>query len=92
MGIQQGDYQFVVVDEAGHATEPACIAPACSALGKDGRLVLCGDPHQLAPLVLSKVCFSTHPHGYTFSVCIALFHGLVARVQGERLSEENSEF
>lgn len=46
-------------NRSGHATEPACIGPICSALGAGGRLVLSGDPYQLGPLVLSKVAEGT---------------------------------
>lgn len=50
--VDKFDYLFV--DEAGHANEPETLIPA-SLLRKDGCLVLAGDPHQLGPVCISDL-------------------------------------
>ena len=62
-GVPPGYFDVVVVDEAGHATEPEIIAVAASTLinfqRKDqraGQIVLAGDPQQLGPVITSALC------------------------------------
>ena len=51
--IPRGHFQTVFVDEAGYAWEPEVLASFATMLGKDGQLVLAGDPQQLGPIVRS---------------------------------------
>jgi len=44
----------VIVDEAGHLTEPETLVALTASTGVK-RIVLAGDHHQLAPVVLSVV-------------------------------------
>eukprot|EP00977_Amphora_coffeiformis_P005586 scaffold1171_cov177-Amphora_coffeaeformis.AAC.16 len=56
--IDRGFFQTVIVDEAGHATEPEVIAVASMLLdfSNGGGLVLAGDPKQLGPVVMNNEC------------------------------------
>lgn len=47
-------FDYVFIDEAGHATEPETLI-AMGLLNKGGCCVLAGDPHQLGPICVSKV-------------------------------------
>lgn len=48
-----GSFDFVVADEAGHATEPETIAAFAKHLKPAGTLVIAGDHKQLGPIVQS---------------------------------------
>ena len=70
MGVKRGHFDCVMVDEAGHATEPELIAVAASlmdmkAAGSECQLILAGDPKQLGPITTSKICES---FGYGISL------------------------
>ena len=62
LGIKRGYFDVLVVDEAGHATEPEVIAVAATLMDFDeknkrgSQLILAGDPKQLGPIVASDVC------------------------------------
>ena len=45
-----GQFDYVIVDEAGHASEPESLMPL-SKCRRDGLAVLAGDPKQLGPVV-----------------------------------------
>ncbi|CAG0919122.1 unnamed protein product [Notodromas monacha] len=47
-------FTHVFVDEAGHLTEPEVLVPL-SVSSKLTRIVLCGDPQQLSPVILSPL-------------------------------------
>lgn len=49
-----GEFDYVFIDEAGHANEPEALIPA-GLVKSDGCFVLAGDPHQLGPVCISKV-------------------------------------
>ena len=53
-GVPRGHFDVIVVDEAGQALEPECLAPAAGLLGSDGQLVLAGDPAQLGPIIHAR--------------------------------------
>ena len=62
-GVPAGYFNVIIVDEAGHATEPEVVAVAASSLvdfqRKDhrvGQIVLAGDPQQLGPVITSALC------------------------------------
>jgi superfamily I DNA and/or RNA helicase len=60
-GIPRGHFDVLVVDEAGHATEPEVISVAGAIMDFEleqnpGQIVLAGDPMQLWPVVSSEVC------------------------------------
>lgn len=61
-GIPRGHFGALVVDEAGHTTEPELIGIAASLMdfkrqdSKVGQLVLAGDPKQLGPIITSDLC------------------------------------
>ena len=57
-------FSHVIVDEAGQASEPECLCSLSGALAPTvaeggpigaGRVVLAGDPHQLGPVLQSKM-------------------------------------
>nr|CAB3263913.1 putative helicase mov-10-B.1 [Phallusia mammillata] len=50
-----GHFDYVFVDEAGHAVEPEFMIAIENILGPEGRVVMAGDPKQLGPIVRSKV-------------------------------------
>lgn len=47
-------FDYVLIDEAGQLTEPEAAIPL-SLLKPTGLLVLCGDPKQIGPVIMSKV-------------------------------------
>lgn len=47
-------FDFVFIDEAGHASEPEALIPI-GLLNRGGCCVLAGDPHQLGPICVSRV-------------------------------------
>lgn len=53
--ILKDKFENVIIDEAGHSTEPEILAGIVSALHPNGRLILAGDPRQLGPVVHSKI-------------------------------------
>jgi len=61
-GVPREHFEVLVVDEAGHATEPEIIAVAATLMNftrrdkKVGQLILAGDPCQLGPVVTSNLC------------------------------------
>uniref|UniRef100_A0A8C5D6Z8 RNA helicase n=2 Tax=Gouania willdenowi TaxID=441366 RepID=A0A8C5D6Z8_GOUWI len=55
MGLPVGHFTHVFLDEAGQATEPESLIPISLVSEKDGQIVLAGDPHQLGPIVKSKL-------------------------------------
>lgn len=57
IGIPRGHFEMLVIDEAGHAWEPECVA-GIAGLAPDndeGLVVLAGDPKQLGPVVRSPL-------------------------------------
>ena len=46
-----GTFDMVAIDEAGHTTEPDAVAAIAGTLKPKGQLVLAGDPKQLGPIV-----------------------------------------
>ncbi|MEW5312364.1 MAG: hypothetical protein WDW38_004005 [Sanguina aurantia] len=52
-GLPSNHFTHVLIDEAGHAVEPLCLAPMATSPG--ARVIIAGDPKQLGPTVLSKV-------------------------------------
>uniref|UniRef100_A0A667Y207 RNA helicase n=1 Tax=Myripristis murdjan TaxID=586833 RepID=A0A667Y207_9TELE len=56
LGIPEGHYTHIFVDEAGHAKETECIIPLAGLLDpKTGQVVLVGDPKQLGPIISSSL-------------------------------------
>ena len=51
--LQSYKFDFVILDEAGHANEAESLVPI-SRLKPDGSLILAGDPKQLGPVVKQK--------------------------------------
>ena len=85
-------FDNVVIDEAGHASEPELVAAMTSALNpKSGNLLLAGDPRQLGPLIsmklaaslnvslLERLCVPPSPYGVT-PHCVREDGGYDARV------------
>lgn len=56
LGIQEGKFSHVVIDEAGQATEPEAIIPLAGIVGPSSRVILAGDPKQVHP----PSCHSPH--------------------------------
>lgn len=60
-GIGGSFYDYVFIDEAGHAEEPLSLIPAVGLLKRTieetigGNLILAGDPKQLGPIIHSRL-------------------------------------
>ncbi|GAA6013532.1 hypothetical protein JCM11491_006112 [Sporobolomyces phaffii] len=54
IGLKQGHFSHIFIDEAGQATEPEAFLPL-SLAAKGTSVVLAGDPKQLGPIVRSPV-------------------------------------
>ena len=56
LGCEVGDFTHIIMDEAGHATEPEALAAMCGLIDANRtRIVLGGDPQQLGPIVRSPL-------------------------------------
>jgi len=61
-GLPAGYFDALVVDEAGHATEPEIISVVATLMdvkrtdSRAGQIVLAGDPQQLGPVITSSLC------------------------------------
>ncbi len=66
----QNRFDRVVIDEAGQADEPSCLAPLTVA----GRFVLCGDHLQLPPVTQTEVTSAGAVCNLEYSLFERLFH------------------
>lgn len=81
-GISSEHFTHLFIDECESAAETYTLIPivgVCSSLGKiNARIVMCGDPKQLGPIVRSKICrdmnFSMKNMG---KKVVALIHELI---------------
>ncbi|XP_042220663.1 RNA helicase Mov10l1-like [Homarus americanus] len=55
IGLHNGHFSHVLVDEAGQLTEPECLVALGLVNRESGQLVLAGDPQQLGPVVQSSL-------------------------------------
>ena len=56
LGCEVGDFSHILVDEAGHATEPEALAAMTGLIDAEHtRIVLGGDPLQLGPIIRSPL-------------------------------------
>jgi len=57
LGVPQGHFTHIFLDEAGHAEEPLSLAAISGLLAADerARFIMAGDPCQLGPVVLSRL-------------------------------------
>ena len=71
-----GGFDYVIIDEAGQATEPEAVSSIAGMMRKDGSLIIAGDHKQLGPIVesplakvrlgvslLERLCSPGGPHG-----------------------------
>ncbi|XP_054912271.1 RNA helicase Mov10l1 [Poeciliopsis prolifica] len=58
IGIPEGHFTHVFLDEAGQATEPESLIPISLISERDGQIVLAGDPCQLGPIVKSNLAMA----------------------------------
>ncbi|GKY99097.1 hypothetical protein MPSEU_000865200 [Mayamaea pseudoterrestris] len=58
LGVAKGCFDVLMIDEAGHATEPEVIAVMASIMDfeRKGQIILAGDPKQLGPVIRSEEC------------------------------------
>ncbi|KAI0691003.1 P-loop containing nucleoside triphosphate hydrolase protein [Cerioporus squamosus] len=55
IGIPQGHYTHIIVDEAGQASEPEVLTAIKAMAGPNTVVVLAGDPKQLGPVIRSSI-------------------------------------
>nr|XP_053653522.1 RNA helicase Mov10l1-like [Cherax quadricarinatus] len=55
LGLHNGHFSHVLVDEAGQLTEPECLVALGLVNCSSGQVVLAGDPEQLGPVVQSSL-------------------------------------
>jgi len=53
--LRHGHFTHVLIDEAGHTTEPECLVPLGLVHSDSGQIVLAGDPKQLGPVLQSSL-------------------------------------
>jgi helicase MOV-10 len=54
-GVRPGHFECIVIDEAGHATEPELLAAIGGHLAPNSRVIIAGDHQQLGPVVFSSM-------------------------------------
>ena len=82
LGVEVAAFSHIVLDEAGHATEPEAFAAACGLIDATRtRLVLAGDPQQLGPIIRSPIALK---HGLATS--------LLERLLTDRASNDASPY
>ncbi|KAG8925605.1 hypothetical protein FRC01_009928 [Tulasnella sp. 417] len=65
LGVEQGHFDWILVDKAGQAAEPEVLIPILELAGHNTNLVLCGDPHQIGWLrTIVYVAQSLTPRSY----------------------------
>ncbi|XP_065205548.1 putative helicase mov-10-B.1 isoform X2 [Planococcus citri] len=82
-GIGKGYFDYLFIDEAGHATETDILVPLAGFFGDGCCLVLSGDPQQLRPVVTSPLAVSL---GYD----ISLLERLMSKIELYRRNVNNS--
>lgn len=55
IGIPQGHYTHIIVDEAGQASEPEVLTAIKAMAGANTIIILAGDPEQLGPVIRSSI-------------------------------------
>ncbi|KIO21006.1 hypothetical protein M407DRAFT_219506, partial [Tulasnella calospora MUT 4182] len=55
LGVNPGHFDWILVDKAGQAAEPEVLIPILTLANHNTNLVLCGDHHQLGPIIHSPV-------------------------------------
>jgi superfamily I DNA and/or RNA helicase len=55
LGLKEGFFSHIVVDEAGHADEPEALIPIALLSNEDTKVILGGDPKQLGPIITSPI-------------------------------------
>ena len=71
LGLLPGDFTHIVVDEAGHATEPEVAATLGGLIDRTRtRVVLGGDPQQLGPIIRNA-------HAIKFGLGVSLLERLI---------------
>ena len=55
IGIPQGHYTHIIVDEAGQASEPEVLTAIKAMAGANTIIILAGDPKQLGPVIRSSI-------------------------------------
>ncbi|KAI1789430.1 P-loop containing nucleoside triphosphate hydrolase protein [Ganoderma leucocontextum] len=55
IGIRQGHYSHIIVDEAGQASEPEVLTAIKAMAGANTIVILAGDPKQLGPVIRSSI-------------------------------------
>ncbi|KAK9501718.1 hypothetical protein O3M35_012393 [Rhynocoris fuscipes] len=60
LGIRNGHFTHVFIDEAGQTTEPDTLIPLATIKPGFTRVVLAGDPNQLGPVIISQIAKAYH--------------------------------
>ena len=55
IGMNIGHFTYIIVDEAGQATEPEVLTAIKAIVGDETRVILAGDPKQLGPVIRSSI-------------------------------------
>ncbi|KAG8939869.1 hypothetical protein FRC04_005837 [Tulasnella sp. 424] len=85
LGVKPGHFDWILIDEAGQAAEPEVLIPILTLSDHNTNVVLCGDHHQLGPMIHSPI---SRALGYSKSYLLRLMELMMYDEKGT-MGQEN---